>query len=431
MSEGTRMSSLDYTYEHLDDVIDRTFRVAPEIDHTKTALLVLDLQKLICDPAGAAYVESVAGAPAGQDVLGPVRNVIDSCRDVGMHIMWSLWGLEGDGRDTGIAALKWPGMEPGTPGSPATWGNRDAELVDGFEALPGEPVVYKHRFSSCYNTPVLEYMREWGIETLVICGVTSANCAHATTIDAWNQNYKVIVLADTTTSIPHPGENQPLGTGQHWEALRNIQMNYGDILTSQEFLALLNDSTGSGESMSLEGIKVALLAEDDYQELEMWYPYLRLQEAGAEVVVVGPKVAEYTSKTGYPIMSDVAAADADPADFDAVVVPGGFAPDHMRLCRPMIDLITALHSREQLVSSICHGGWMLVSAGVCAGKKITGYTPIKDDVVNAGGEWVEDAEVVIDGNVITSRTPPDLPAFGRELVAYLEKIAKAKRSEAA
>ena len=179
--------------------------------------------------------------------------------------------------------------------------------------------------------------------------------------------------------------------------------------------------------MSLEGINVALLAEDDYQELEMWYPYLRLQEAGANVVVVGPEVREYNSKTGYPIEADVAAADVSADDFDAVIVPGGFAPDHMRLCRPMIDLITELDQRDQLVSSICHGGWMLVSAGVVAGHKITGYTPIKDDVVNAGGEWVEDSEVVVDGNVITSRTPPDLPAFAREIVAYLEKVAADKQ----
>ncbi len=230
------MSSLDFTYEHLDDVIDRSASVAPVIDPAKTVLLVLDMQKLIVDPEGAGYVPSVGGAPAGKDTIEQVNRTIDACRGLGVQVVWSLWGLRGDGLDAGICTAKWPGLEPGAPHSPASWGNRDAELDDAMEPADGEPVMYKHRFSSFYHTPLDEYMRELGADTLVIAGVTSANCAHATAIDGWNMNYKIVVLADTTTAVPAPLEDQPLGYGQHWEALRNIQMNYGDVATVSEFL---------------------------------------------------------------------------------------------------------------------------------------------------------------------------------------------------
>jgi protease I len=171
--------------------------------------------------------------------------------------------------------------------------------------------------------------------------------------------------------------------------------------------------------MQLSGTRVALLIEDDYQEMEAWYPYYRLSEEGAEVTVVGTGTKDtYASKLGYPMEADRAAADVSADDFDAVIVPGGFAPDHMRLCRPMIDLVRDANESGKLVASICHGGWVLASAGVVRGRRIAGYTPIRDDVENAGGEWVDEA-VVVDGNVITSRTPPDLPDFARAIVAYL------------
>ena len=173
--------------------------------------------------------------------------------------------------------------------------------------------------------------------------------------------------------------------------------------------------------MTLTGKNVALLIEDDYQILEGWYPKLRLEEAGANVVVVGSGTKRsYDSKEHYPMDVDANAADVRAADFDAVVVPGGFAPDHMRLHPEMITLVRDANESGKLVAAICHGGWMLASAGVLKnGRKATGYVPIKDDVENAGGVWVDEA-VVIDGNVITSRTPTDLPAFGAALVSYLE-----------
>ncbi|NJC21509.1 protease I [Arthrobacter pigmenti] len=173
--------------------------------------------------------------------------------------------------------------------------------------------------------------------------------------------------------------------------------------------------------MSLNGSRIALLIEDEYQILEGWYPLLRLQEAGAEVKVIGSGTKNsYTSKEGYPMEVDAAAADVSASDFDAVVVPGGFAPDNMRLHPEMISLVRDINQSGKLVSAICHGGWVLVSAGVLNGKRATGYLPIKDDVQNAGGTWVDES-VVEDGNVITSRTPVDLPNFTRAIIAYLSK----------
>lgn len=172
--------------------------------------------------------------------------------------------------------------------------------------------------------------------------------------------------------------------------------------------------------MSLNGSKIALLIEDEYQILEGWYPLLRLQEAGADVRVLGSGTKDsYKSKEGYPMEVDGAAADADPSEFDAVVVPGGFAPDNMRLHPEMIGFVRQMNESGKLVSAICHGGWVLVSAGALKGRKATGYLPIKDDVENAGGTWV-DEPVVEDGNIITSRTPVDLPDFTRAIIAHLE-----------
>lgn len=174
--------------------------------------------------------------------------------------------------------------------------------------------------------------------------------------------------------------------------------------------------------MTLNGKNVALLIEDEYQILEGWYPKLRLEEAGATVTVVGSGTkSSYDSKEHYPMAVDANAADVTSDQFDAVVIPGGFAPDNMRLHPEMVGLVRDAHESGKLVAAICHGGWMLASAGALGhGRRATGYLPIKDDVVNAGGVWVDEA-VVEDGNVITSRTPVDLPQFGAALVAYLEK----------
>lgn len=235
------MSSLQYTYDHIDEVIDRSARVASSIDPEKTLLLVLDMQKACVTPGGAMYIQSVGGAPEGKDVVQPVLNVLNACREKGIPVVWSLWGLRPDGKDAGLADKKWPGIVPLSQ-FPGSWGNGGDELDDALQPLPDEPVMRKHRFSSFYGTALNEYMRRAGADTLVIAGVSTANCMITTAIDGANQDYKVIVLADTCAAIPAPLENQPLGYGQHWEALRNIQANHGDVLLSTELLELLEQA---------------------------------------------------------------------------------------------------------------------------------------------------------------------------------------------
>jgi protease I len=180
--------------------------------------------------------------------------------------------------------------------------------------------------------------------------------------------------------------------------------------------------------VGIEGKRVAILVENDYQELEFWYPFYRMKEAGAEVVVVGPGAStEFKSKLGYKATSDLAAGDARVDDFDAVIIPGGYAPDHMRRCEPMIRLTSTMAEQGKVVAAICHGPWMLCSTQALKGRKATCFIAIKDDVINAGGKYV-DAEVVRDGNLVTSRKPDDLPAF---MQAVLQAAREAKPARAA
>jgi deglycase len=167
----------------------------------------------------------------------------------------------------------------------------------------------------------------------------------------------------------------------------------------------------------LKGKRVAILAETLYQELELWYPLFRLQETGAEVLVVGSGTEKtYTGKYGYPVMVDKNAAEVQAVNFDAVIIPGGYAPDHMRRYPEMVGLVRKTYENGKIVAAICHGGWMLASADIVKGKKVTAFFAIKDDLVHAGAQFV-DQEVCIDGNIITSRKPEDLPAFLRAIIA--------------
>lgn len=171
--------------------------------------------------------------------------------------------------------------------------------------------------------------------------------------------------------------------------------------------------------MRLKGKKVVVLAENNYQELELWVPYYRLKEEGAEVVIVGTGSSRtYTSKHGYPVEVDKEAREIDMSQYDGVVIPGGYAPDLMRRYPEMVNIVKEADKRGKVIAAICHAGWMLVSAGILKGKKATCFFAIKDDLVNAGAQYV-DQEVVRDGRLITSRKPDDLPAFCRELVEAL------------
>jgi protease I len=176
-----------------------------------------------------------------------------------------------------------------------------------------------------------------------------------------------------------------------------------------------------GSVGELAGMRVAILAEALYEDLELWYPYYRLREAGADVFVVGSGSAEvYQSKHGYPVSVDAEADTVTASQFDAVIIPGGYSPDHMRRHPGMVKLVREAYEQGKIVAAICHAGWMLVSAGIARGHTLTSFRSIKDDMVNAGANWV-DREVVRDGNLVTSRSPADLPAFMRTIVAALRE----------
>ncbi|MGC2656909.1 MAG: type 1 glutamine amidotransferase domain-containing protein [Bryobacteraceae bacterium] len=172
--------------------------------------------------------------------------------------------------------------------------------------------------------------------------------------------------------------------------------------------------------MHLSGKKIAVFVDKMYQEMEVWYPYFRLQEAGAQTLFVGAKSGEtYASKLGYPAVAERAYESVSADDFDGVVLPGGFAPDYIRRHPKATQLVKEISDRGKLVAAICHGPWVLCSShGILKGRRATSFFSIKDDVVNAGANW-EDAEVVVDGNLVTSRKPEDLPAFCREMIRVL------------
>ncbi|MFA6029282.1 MAG: type 1 glutamine amidotransferase domain-containing protein [Elusimicrobiota bacterium] len=162
-----------------------------------------------------------------------------------------------------------------------------------------------------------------------------------------------------------------------------------------------------------------MLLEEQYQELEVWVPYLRLKEEGHESLLVGrERGAVYRGKFGYPAQAEVSYAKLESSEVDAVVVPGGFAPDFMRRYPEPARLVKAVFDAGRPVAAICHGAWLLCSAGILKGRTATCFFAIADDVRNAGARWV-DREVVVDGNLITSRKPEDLPAFCRELIKSL------------
>ncbi len=172
--------------------------------------------------------------------------------------------------------------------------------------------------------------------------------------------------------------------------------------------------------MELEGKRVAILVEDMFNVFEFWYPFYRLKEAGAAVTVVGTgRSRRFSGKPATEVTADVDARDARAADFDGVVIPGGYAPDLMRRDPAMVRLVGDLYRDGKVVAAICHAGWVLASARILAGRRVTSFFAIKDDLIHAGADWV-DQEVVVDGRLITSRTPDDLPAFMRAVMAALK-----------
>jgi protease I len=175
--------------------------------------------------------------------------------------------------------------------------------------------------------------------------------------------------------------------------------------------------------MELQGKRACVLVEQQYQEMEVWYPIYRLREAGCRVTLVGPESGQtYPSKLGYPVKSDKAAKDVSANDFDILVIPGGFAPDFLRRDPAILKLVGTMVEQGKVVAAICHGPWVLCSTQALKGRKATCFFAIKDDVINAGANYV-DAEVVRDGNLITSRKPDDLPAFLQAII-QVASVAK-------
>ena len=172
-------------------------------------------------------------------------------------------------------------------------------------------------------------------------------------------------------------------------------------------------------SLPLDGKRLLCFVGEIYEDLELWYPKLRLEEAGAHVTVAGPEEgAKYSGKHGYPCVADAAIPDMEVEDFHGVICPGGFMPDKLRRDPKVLSLVAGFHEQGKLIAAICHGGWIPISAKVYGGVRTTGSLGIKDDLENAGAIF-EDAPVVVDRHFISSRAPDDLPDFCRAIIEFL------------
>lgn len=190
---------------------------------------------------------------------------------------------------------------------------------------------------------------------------------------------------------------------------------------SDRFPAPVGAAAEKADPGLLSGCRVVILAGDDYEDLELWYPKLRLEEAGAAVSVAGREEPRtFHGKHGYPCRSDSTVAGLCPADFDGIILPGGWMPDALRRDAQVLALVRDFDAAGKLVAAICHGGWIAISAGVYRGVRVTGSPGIKDDLLNAGALF-EDAEVVVDRHFVSSRRPSDLPAFMAAVIGVLAR----------
>ncbi|KIL48240.1 type 1 glutamine amidotransferase domain-containing protein [Jeotgalibacillus soli] len=175
--------------------------------------------------------------------------------------------------------------------------------------------------------------------------------------------------------------------------------------------------------MRLKEKKIIALVSPDFEDLELWYPVMRLQEEGAVVHLVGEKKGEtYIGKYGVPAQSDYAFNEIKAADYDAILVPGGWAPDKLRRYPEVLEMVRKMDKAQKPIGQICHAGWVLISAGILKGRQVTSTPGIKDDMVNAGATW-HDEPVVVDGHIISSRRPPDLPPYAK---AFADALANQK-----
>lgn len=173
--------------------------------------------------------------------------------------------------------------------------------------------------------------------------------------------------------------------------------------------------------MSLKNVKIVTLAHQYFEDLELWYPVLRLREAGVTVHVAGEKAGmEYHGKHGVPVTTDIAFSDLDPDAYHGVMVPGGWAPDKLRRYPEILEFMRKMDEQGKPIGEICHAGWVLISAGIVKGKRVTSTPAIRDDMQNAGATWTDEA-VVLDRNLVSSRKPIDLPAY---MITYIDLLHK-------
>lgn len=171
--------------------------------------------------------------------------------------------------------------------------------------------------------------------------------------------------------------------------------------------------------MILKNKKVLALIHHDFEDLEFWYPVLRLREEGASVLVAGENAGEkYIGKYGVPAVSDLSFSQVIPSDYDALLVPGGWAPDKLRRFKEVLDIVVYMDRQKKVIGQICHAGWVLISAKILSGKTVTSTPGIKDDMENAGAVWI-DEPVVTDDYLVSSQRPPDLPAYMKEFIKTL------------
>ena len=172
--------------------------------------------------------------------------------------------------------------------------------------------------------------------------------------------------------------------------------------------------------MRLAGKKVLSFVHHEFEDLELWYPILRLREEGARVDIAGEEAGvDYIGKYGVPAKSDMTYGEALANQYDAILVPGGWAPDKIRRFPEVLEMVCRMDDQKKLIGQICHAGWVLISANILNGRKVTSTPGIKDDMVNAGAEWLDEA-VVVDGHLVSSRRPPDLPDYLREFIKVIE-----------
>lgn len=172
--------------------------------------------------------------------------------------------------------------------------------------------------------------------------------------------------------------------------------------------------------MNLEHKRVGVLVDEGFEDLEFWVPVMRLREEGAQVVIIATRLETFRGKHCLTVRPDVVIEQVDPASLDALVVPGGWAPDKLRRSEAVLALVRAMDAQKKIIAAICHAGWVLASAGIVRGRRATGSRGIKDDLVNAGAIWV-DEPALRDGHLVWGRVVEDIPAFCRELVRALSE----------